>query len=158
MNDMVTYVTDLAKLKICKQMADFDEYCTLPGHSCPVNVVQFSSDGNFIVSSGDDGQVLICNLWRKKVDQVLKTHQGPMVGVEWIQQLESIRVVTSGADGTIKLWKKASTMMGTLTFQFVSVHLLFENPIENSALDGGHQLFAACGGGHVATVAIDLDR
>ncbi|KAI6025427.1 WD40-repeat-containing domain protein [Pisolithus marmoratus] len=140
-----------------KQMADFDEYCTLPGHSHPINVVPFSSDGNFIVSGGDDRQVLICNLGRKRVDQVLKTHQGPVVGVEWIQQLENFGIVTAGADGTLKLWKNMFTMSDTLTFKFVSVHPLFENPIENSALDGGHRLFVACGGGRVATVAIDLD-
>lgn len=106
---------------------------------------------------GDDGRVMICNLGRKKVVQVLKTHQGPIVGVEWIQQLESSGVVTAGADGTLKLWKRVFTMSNIHTFEFTSVFSLFECPVENSALDDGHRLFAACGGGCVATIAIDLD-
>ncbi|KAI6006081.1 hypothetical protein EDD15DRAFT_2191375 [Pisolithus albus] len=128
-------------------MADFDKYCALPSHSCLINVIQFSSGGNFIVSGGekcdytprciddnfqgDDRQVLICNLERKRGDQVLKIHQGPVVGVEWIWQSESLGVVNAGTDGTLKLQKKVFTML-------------------NSAMDGGQQHFAACGSGHVA--------
>ncbi|KAI5991403.1 hypothetical protein EDD15DRAFT_2131536, partial [Pisolithus albus] len=126
---------------------------TLTGHSRAINVVRFSSDGNCTISGGDDGRVLICNVRRKKV---LKTHQGPVIGVEWIEQLENPGVVTAGADGILKLWKKVFTMSNSLTFEFASIFPLFETPVKNSTLDDGHRLFAACSGRRIATIAINL--
>ena len=108
-------------------MLDFKTDFTLRGHSAPVNVLRFSPDGKQLASGGeffiskgvavtpslsnvaaDNGYIRIWSVQIGKVEQVLLAYQGPVTAVEWVQHSNMLGMISAGADGTLKLWKRST--------------------------------------------------
>ncbi|QDL11904.1 hypothetical protein DP114_31965 [Brasilonema sennae CENA114] len=77
-----------------------------------VNSVAISTDGQTIVSGGDDGAV---RLWDSKGNQLptLTGHQGAVNSVAI--SIDSQTIVSGGNDGTVRLWDSKGKLLYTLT-------------------------------------------
>jgi len=71
------------------------------GYACQVN---FSPNGQFVISGDGDGRLWFWDWKTTKVYRKLRAHtDGPCIGCEW-HPIEPSQVVTCGWDGLIKLW------------------------------------------------------
>lgn len=71
------------------------------GYACQVN---FSPNGQFLMSGDGDGRLWFWDWKTTKVYRKLRCHKdGPCIGCEW-HPIEQSKVVTCGWDGLIKLW------------------------------------------------------
>ena len=85
---------------------NFAEISTLLGHEAALNTAEFSGDGKYLATAGDDGLVL---LWRVEQihsnDQepiILRGHKGKVVDLAF--SYDGKWLVSASWDGTIGLW------------------------------------------------------
>lgn len=90
---------------------DLTELSTLLGHEAALNIAEFSDDGKYLATGGDDGLVL---LW--KVDQILADnaepvilngHRGKIVDLSFSQ--DGKWLVSASWDGAIGVWPLAGS-------------------------------------------------
>ncbi|KAI3890506.1 hypothetical protein MKX03_025048 [Papaver bracteatum] len=70
------------------------------GYACQVN---FSPDGQYIMSGDGEGKCRFWNWKTCKISQTLKCHEGVCIGVQW-HPSEQSKVATCGWDGMITNW------------------------------------------------------
>ena len=74
----------------------------LSGHTGWVNNLDFSTDGRFLVSGGEDGTVMLWSVEDGTPGPVLTGHSGPVTAVDISPD---DRLIASGSeDGTVRLW------------------------------------------------------
>ncbi|PSR17811.1 hypothetical protein C8255_10665 [filamentous cyanobacterium CCP3] len=85
---------------------------TFSGHSGEVESISFSPDGTLIVSAGNYGEVFIWDISGRQTGQ-LNGHKGAVFQAQFSPVREASpeglgqRLVTTGADGTIRVWNGA---------------------------------------------------
>ncbi|EAU85001.1 hypothetical protein CC1G_04097 [Coprinopsis cinerea okayama7 len=100
-------------------------------HEGPVNCLQFSPEGKFLASGGDDGCVCVFTeaKWRR-----FNTKQNQVTTVAWFRDTQGgnkLFLLTGGVDGTVKLWKGTKE----LTFSLHAMKtVLMDHAIEGMAL------------------------
>ncbi len=107
-------------------------------HTAPINCLAFSEDGRYLASGGnsnsyratistdlhyvaDDGRVIVWHCASGNEHQTVLPGQGQVTGLQWTRSAQpswAIYLITSGADGTIKLWKKRDAKV---LFRFFSL-------------------------------------
>uniref|UniRef100_A0A1I8F1I1 WD_REPEATS_REGION domain-containing protein n=1 Tax=Macrostomum lignano TaxID=282301 RepID=A0A1I8F1I1_9PLAT len=70
------------------------------GYACSID---FSPDMKFLMSGDGDGKLFIWDWKKQRIVTRWKAHDGPCVSSAWLPY-ETSKVVTSGWDGTIRLW------------------------------------------------------
>eukprot|EP01156_Anaeramoeba_ignava_P005986 Anaeramoba_ignava/a347445_97.p2 GENE.a347445_97~~a347445_97.p2 ORF type:complete len:462 (+),score=106.28 a347445_97:1410-2795(+) len=70
------------------------------GFACQVN---FSPDGQFVISGDTDGKLYIWDWETTKIFKTLKAHDKVLIGCEW-HPIEPSKVVTCSWDSNIKYW------------------------------------------------------
>lgn len=74
---------------------------TNQGFACGI---QFSPDGQYLVSGDAEGKLWFWNWKTQKNIRTMKVHDGVCIDVDW-HPTESSKVATCGWDGTLKLWE-----------------------------------------------------
>jgi periodic tryptophan protein 2 len=72
------------------------------GHLYGLNTLDYSSEGQFIASGGDDGKVKLWNTQSGFCVITFKEHIAPVTGVKFIGQGRGKALVSSSLDGTIR--------------------------------------------------------
>jgi len=75
----------------------------ITGHAKKVNEVEFTPDGNFIVSASDDGT---CKLWDVNTGALIRTftgHSGAVFSMDLSPNGK--KLISCGADNTIRIWE-----------------------------------------------------
>ncbi|ETO15642.1 hypothetical protein RFI_21722, partial [Reticulomyxa filosa] len=85
---------------------NFGTYGYLKGHSDNVNSVQFSPDGNRIVSGSTDGTIRLWDASSGKQLQLLKGHLSSVYFVQFSP--DGDKIVSGSRDTTIRLWDASS--------------------------------------------------
>jgi cytochrome c len=89
-------------------LPELEEKITLIEHNAAVNVAEFSPDGHWLATGGDDHQVLV---WRvadlqsqgdAAVPYQLNAHRGKVVGLSFSR--DGRNLVSSSWDGTARVW------------------------------------------------------
>lgn len=78
------------------------EHGTLKGHTAAITGMAWRPDGGVLATVSEDGSV---RLWNPKESTQLKTWQAHAGGAESIVWLRDGRLVTTGRDRRVKLWK-----------------------------------------------------
>ncbi|HWP31477.1 MAG TPA: hypothetical protein VNK96_07130 [Fimbriimonadales bacterium] len=74
----------------------------ITGHAKKVNEIEFTPDGNFIVSASDDGT---CKLWDVNTGAVIRTftgHSGAVYSMDLSPNGK--KLISCGADNTVRIW------------------------------------------------------
>ncbi|MBW4512251.1 MAG: WD40 repeat domain-containing protein [Scytonematopsis contorta HA4267-MV1] len=82
----------------------------LKGHQGIVRSVAISTDGNIIISGGDDGTVRLWNREGKQISKPFKGHKGIVRSVAI--STDSNVVISGGDDGTVRLWTREGKPIG----------------------------------------------
>jgi WD40 repeat protein len=78
---------------------------TLVGHASWANQLDFSADGQYLVSASDDGTIILWSLEDGSPAEVLTGHDGP---VNTVDVSPDDRWIASGSDdGTVRIWTLA---------------------------------------------------
>ncbi|MGL4941682.1 MAG: hypothetical protein ACRC46_00640 [Thermoguttaceae bacterium] len=98
-----TYATasGVSEVAICDTATD-EQVFVLEGHTKPVKVVAFNSDGSLLASGGDDGLVIIWDTETGQKVQQLEGHTARITAVAFHPFGET--VLTGAADDTARLW------------------------------------------------------
>jgi WD40 repeat protein len=75
----------------------------LEGHTGSVTDCAISSDNNFVVSSAQDGNLIIWDFSQLRLRRILTGHEGPVLSCA-VSSNDAF-MVSSGADGTVRLWE-----------------------------------------------------
>lgn len=78
------------------------EHGTLKGHTLAITAVAWRPDGGVLASVSEDGTL---RLWDPKESKQLKSWEAHPGGVESVAWLRDGRLVTTGRDRRVKLWK-----------------------------------------------------
>ncbi|KAF8988819.1 WD40-repeat-containing domain protein [Cyathus striatus] len=103
------------------------------GHFRAVNCLQFSPDGEILASGADDGYIMIWEVSTGKRLQRISPRQGQIVSIRWMEDPRRSRasyIVSGGADGTLKLWKRSDKQS---TFDFCSSIPVLDTPVKDIA-------------------------
>ncbi len=129
----------------------FKEKATLLGHDAAVNVAQFSKDGKWLATGGDDSQILLWDVAEviAKGDDAepifLNGHLGKIVGLDYSQ--DSQFLISSSWDGTAKIWDLSKA--GTRDALSISLQG-HEGPVNAASFsDDGQFAYTAGYDGHV---------
>ncbi|ARV59031.1 hypothetical protein BZZ01_10625 [Nostocales cyanobacterium HT-58-2] len=96
---------------------------SLEGHRDQINSINFSSDGQLLVSGSNDGYIKIWNHEGALV-ATLKGHHGL---VNWVTFNPDDSIIASaGEDGTVRLWSRNGDLLHTLQFQEHKAEVLSE--------------------------------
>ncbi|MGD1862745.1 MAG: AAA-like domain-containing protein, partial [Leptolyngbyaceae cyanobacterium] len=79
-------------------------------HQGDVLAIDFSANGDTIVSGGQDGTIRLWNLAGEAIRDPLRGHNGDVLAVEFSS--DNQRIVSSGRDGTIRLWSMEGRGLG----------------------------------------------
>ncbi len=74
----------------------------LEGHRGPVRTVQFSADGDFLVSGGDDNALRVWEVATGRAHAELRGHSRPVLTAAFVANGD--QVFSGGQEGEIKLW------------------------------------------------------
>ncbi|ETO32083.1 WD-40 repeat protein [Reticulomyxa filosa] len=85
---------------------NFGEYGYLKGHSDCVTSVQFSPDGNRIVSGSEDNTIRLWDALSGKQIQCFEDHTGEVTSVQFSP--DGKRIVSGSYDNTVRLWDVSS--------------------------------------------------
>lgn len=97
-NQILTYKSGR---RICPNKKRFTGH-VVAGYACQVN---FSPNGQFIMSGDGDGRLWIWNWKSSKVVRKINAHKdGPCIGCVW-HPIDHSRVITAGWDGRIKMFE-----------------------------------------------------
>lgn len=96
------------------------------GHSYGLNVLDFSAEGQFVATGGDDGKVKIWNTFTGFCAVTFKEHLGPVTGVKFIGQGQGKAILSSSLDGTVRAhdllrYKNFRTLTSPQAVQFTSL-------------------------------------
>jgi periodic tryptophan protein 2 len=96
------------------------------GHSYGLNVLDISSEGQFIATGGDDGKVKIWNVSSGFCVVTFKEHLGPITGVKFIGFGQGKAILSSSLDGTVRAhdllrYKNFRTLTSPTSVQFSSL-------------------------------------
>jgi cytochrome c len=128
-------------------VSEMKEIASLIGHDAAVNTAEFSQDGRWLATGGDDHQIL---LWRlDKITHldanheplILKGHKGKVVDLNFSQ--DGSRLASASWDGSIGIWN----LDDLEKFKFITGHEGPVNAIE-FANDGEH-IYSAGYDGHI---------
>lgn len=75
-------------------------------HAGIVNTYDFSADGKYLVTAGDDTQVRVWNAATGVEVRVLHGHLAPVWSAQFSR--DGTRLLTAGADGRVRLWNAAN--------------------------------------------------
>ena len=123
------------------RQADYNvrESNRLLGHTAPVRSVQFSPDGQTLVSGGWDSTI---RLW-KRDGTLLNTLKGHRSGIyEVVFSPNGQQIASASTDGTIRLWKRGGDLLKTIIVGETTVSGLAFSP-------NGEMLASANGDGSV---------
>ena len=100
-NENLKFVKESVTQILALILDNIAEKNQLAGHQGPIRVVQFSPDGQYLVSAGQDSVVRI---WSKdgKLRIELPGHQGNITSASF--SLDGLLLATAGEDDTIRLW------------------------------------------------------
>ena len=84
------------------------EYETLLAHQQPIEEIEFSPDGRYLVTASDDGTAQLWNVEPFHSQSVLD-HGQPIWDVDFSPDGQTI--ATSSEDGTVKLWRTSSSRL-----------------------------------------------
>ncbi len=133
-------------------LPEYAEVASLIGHDAAVNIARFSSDGNWLVTGGDDNQVLIwpLNTLLASPDEVepikLTGHKGKIVGLNFSKDNKFL--ISSSWDGTAIIWELALAAAGDDGFVMrLDGH---EGPVNSASFsDDGKFVYTAGYDGHI---------
>lgn len=96
------------------------------GHLYGMNVLDFSSEGQYVVSGGEDGKVKLWNTLSGFCIITFKDHLAPVTGVKFIGQGQGKAIITCSLDGTIRAYdllryKNFRTLTTPTPVQFTSL-------------------------------------
>lgn len=96
------------------------------GHLYGLNVLDFSSEGQFVVTGGEDGKVKLWNTLSGFCIITFKDHLAPVTGVKFIGQGQGRAVITSSLDGTVRAYdllryKNFRTLTAPNSVQFTAL-------------------------------------
>ncbi|PHM06864.1 hypothetical protein CK516_30655 [Nostoc sp. 'Peltigera malacea cyanobiont' DB3992] len=98
----------------------------LRGHKGWVYSVAISTDGQTIVSGGDDGAVRLWNLQGLPLAEPLRGHEGWVYSVAISADGQTI--VSGGEDGTVRLWRGDWRAWLQVCCDRLRYHPVFTNP------------------------------
>ena len=78
------------------------EFLALGGHPKSITAISWNSDGDGLLTAGEDGAIQFFNLNTGKLVRRWEAHAG---GVLWIEVHRSGRIASSGRDRRIKVWE-----------------------------------------------------
>ncbi|KAF9230188.1 WD40-repeat-containing domain protein [Melanogaster broomeanus] len=119
----------------------------LQGHLSSVNSLAFSDDATMLASAGDDRYILVWTLAEGRLVQRLSPKQGPIAVVRWFsdsQESKATYLISGGADGTMRLWKKSSMKEG---FMEVMIETISDAAIEDITVEDGARLVGVTSAG-----------
>ncbi|KAA8905263.1 hypothetical protein DIURU_001691 [Diutina rugosa] len=143
------------------ELASGNLLCVKDAHYQPVSVLQFSSRGEYLVSAGDDGRVLI---WRTqelinsygvgddlrsvKPYQSITDHTMPVTDILIGKGLSpDQRLYTGSRDGTLRIYDLSSRKLLTT--------LVLPSPVESFAVDpAGRSIYVGLESGIIRTVPL----
>ncbi|KAF5340740.1 hypothetical protein D9611_007375 [Ephemerocybe angulata] len=100
-------------------------------NTAPINDLQFSGDGRYLLSGGDDGRVYVLDLNHRPITPIeLPSLQGPVTSLRWISYPKwsgKLYFVSAGHRGTLRLWKKEAKER---VFSSLVKETVMEHPIE----------------------------
>ena len=111
-------------------ITDFSETATLIGHDAAVNIAQFSDDGKWLATGGDDSKIL---LWRMDAIRkqgsdaepiILNGHLGKIVDLSY--SADSRYLISSSWDGSAKIWDMVKADSGNPLLMSLEGH---EGPV-----------------------------
>jgi len=134
------------------RLPEYTELASLIGHDAAVNIARFSLDGKWLVTGGDDNQVLLWHLdsLLDNPDDIepvkLTGHKGKVVGLNFSQ--DSRFLISSSWDGTAIVWDIMSAADGG---DGVRMRLEgHEGPVNAAAFsDNGDYVYTAGYDGHI---------
>jgi WD40 repeat protein len=107
-SDYPTLAPPLALQKIQSQIRERDRIST---HQGKINSVNFSPDGQYLATAGNNGTIFLCDRHSRKLTQ-LYGHSSEVWSVSFSPDSQTL--ASAGEDGTIKLWN----LQGELLAQF----------------------------------------
>jgi periodic tryptophan protein 2 len=96
------------------------------GHLYGLNALDFSPEGQFIATGGEDGKVKVWNVLSGFCVVTFKEHIAPVTGVKFIGQGQGKAVLSSSLDGTVRAhdllrYKNFRTLSAPTSVQFTSL-------------------------------------
>lgn len=96
------------------------------GHLYGLNALDFSPEGQFIATGGEDGKVKVWNVLSGFCVVTFKEHIAPVTGVKFIGQGQGKAVLSSSLDGTVRAhdllrYKNFRTLSAPTPVQFTSL-------------------------------------
>jgi WD40 repeat protein len=115
-----TSPTSQAESALRRTLASFLLRKTLRGHVGSVRSAAFSSDGQLVVTGGEDGTARIWDRANGRLLRTLAGHDGPVTSADFSR--DGKLVVTGSDDGTARIWDTESgSLRNTLRDHLVSV-------------------------------------
>lgn len=96
------------------------------GHLYGLNALDFSPEGQFVATGGEDGKVKVWNVLSGFCVVTFKEHIAPVTGVKFIGQGQGKAVLSSSLDGTVRAhdllrYKNFRTLSAPTPVQFTSL-------------------------------------
>jgi len=97
---------------------------TLSGHRGKINSLDFSQDGQTLVSGSDDQTIRLWNVVTGQLVKTVQAHEGPVTSVS----VGSRYLASGGDDDTVKLWQLDGTLVNTLAEHGLAISQVQFNP------------------------------
>jgi WD40 repeat protein len=112
-------------------------------HNNWVNSVAISSDGQYIISAGEDETVRLWDFQGNQIGQPFRGHQGAIYSI--VISSDGQYIVSGGFDGTVRLWRCGNwkTWLQTVCDR-LRYHPIFKNPESIEDIEQRKIAIAAC--------------